>query len=149
MYHPFSDIPEIAALSASRGLVRIPMEQDVPFTPRVRALVDTEEFQRLRHVTQLGLAAQVYPGANHTRFEHALGVFNNAIRYLWQLGRDPRFCAIIDHHMAEVLLVSSLLHDLGHWGGHTLGRTHLEHQMQVGLARIAPRDGLCLSLAHA
>ena len=115
MYHPFSDIPEIAALSASRGLVRIPMEQDVPFTPRVRALVDTEEFQRLRHVTQLGLAAQVYPGANHTRFEHALGVFNNAIRYLWQLGRDPRFCAIIDHHMAEVLLVSSLLHDLGHW----------------------------------
>lgn len=115
MHHPFSDIPEFAALSASRGIVRIPMEQDVPFTPRVRALVDTEEFQRLRHVTQLGLAAQVYPGASHTRFEHALGVFNNAIRYLWQLGRDSRFCEIVDHHMAEVLLVSALLHDLGHW----------------------------------
>ncbi|MDA0589914.1 MAG: HD domain-containing protein [Planctomycetota bacterium] len=115
MHHPFSDIPEFAALSANRGIIRIPMEQDVPFTPRVRALVDTEEFQRLRHVSQLGLAAQVYPGANHTRFEHALGVFNNAIRYLWQLGRDPRFCAIVDHHTAEVLLVSALLHDLGHW----------------------------------
>ena len=43
----------------------------------------------------------------------------------------------------------AMLHDLGHWGGHTLGRTHLEHQMQVGLAPIAPIDGLCLSLAHA
>jgi len=115
MHHPFSDIPEFAALSSSRGIIRIPVEQDVPFTPRVRALVDTEEFQRLRHVSQLGLAAQVYPGANHTRFEHALGVFNNAIRYLWQLGRDPRFCEIVDHHTAELLMVSALLHDLGHW----------------------------------
>tara|TARA_R110002072_G_C7977192_1_gene535659 strand:- start:13034 stop:14380 length:1347 start_codon:yes stop_codon:yes gene_type:complete len=115
MHHPFSDIPEIASLDASRGIIRIPNEQDVPFTPRVRAIVDTAEFQRLRHISQLGLATQIYPGANHTRFEHALGVFNNAIRYVWQLGRDTRFCEIIDHHRAEVLLVSALLHDLGHW----------------------------------
>ena len=115
MHHPFSDIPEIASLDAGRGIIRIPNEQDVPFTPRVRALVDTAEFQRLRHISQLGLATQIYPGANHTRFEHALGVFNNAIRYIWQLGRDPRFCKVIDHHRAEVLLVSALLHDLGHW----------------------------------
>jgi len=115
MHHPFSDIPEFASLDASRGIIRIPNEQDVPFTPRVRALVDTAEFQRLRHISQLGLATQIYPGANHTRFEHALGVFNNAIRYVWQLGRDPRFCSIINHHRAELLLVSALLHDLGHW----------------------------------
>jgi HD superfamily phosphohydrolase len=115
MHHPFSDIPEIASLGASQGIIRIPNEQDIPFTPRVRALVDTAEFQRLRHISQLGLATQIYPGANHTRFEHALGVFNNAIRYIWQLGRDPRFCKVIDHHRAEVLLVSALLHDLGHW----------------------------------
>ena len=115
MHHPFSDIPEIASLDASRGIIRIPNEQDIPFTPRVRAIVDTAEFQRLRHISQLGLATQIYPGANHTRFEHALGVFNNAIRYVWQLGRDARFCKVIDHHRAEVLLVSALLHDLGHW----------------------------------
>lgn len=115
MQHPFSDIPEFDGLAAERGIVRIPNEQDVPFTSRVRALVDTDEFQRLRHISQLGLASQVYPGATHTRFEHALGVFNNAIRYLWQLGRDRRFCAIVDCHRAEVLLVSALLHDVGHW----------------------------------
>lgn len=113
--HPFSDIPEFYSFSESGGIIRIPMEQDIPFTPRVRAIVDTEEFRRLREVTQLGLTALVYPGAVHTRFEHALGVFNNAIRYLWQLGRDVRFRAAVDRHTAEVLLVSALLHDLGHW----------------------------------
>ncbi len=109
------EIPELANLEAGRGLVRIPAEQDVPFTPRVRALVDTPEFQRLKHITQLGLASRVYPGATHTRFEHALGVFHNAVRYLLQLGKDARFRQIIDPHRAEVLLVTSLLHDLGHW----------------------------------
>ena len=115
MRHPFLEIPELVNLESGRGLVRIPCEQDVPFTPRVRGLVDTPEFQRLGHISQLGLASRVYPGATHTRFEHALGVFNNAIRYLWQLGKDPRFGETVDVHTAEVLLAASLLHDLGHW----------------------------------
>ncbi|MFN8857772.1 MAG: HD domain-containing protein [Planctomycetaceae bacterium] len=51
----------------------------------------------------------------HTRFEHALGVFHNALRYLAQLARDQRFRTIVDRHAAEVLLCSALLHDLGHW----------------------------------
>jgi uncharacterized protein len=109
------DIPELVNMEAGRGLVRIPFEQDVPFTPRVRALVDTAEFQRLSHITQLGLASRVYPGATHTRFEHALGVFHNALRYLWQLSKDRRFAETVDRHHAEVLLVAALLHDLGHW----------------------------------
>jgi HD superfamily phosphohydrolase len=115
MAHPYRLIPELAELQAGGPLVRIPMQQDVPFTPRVRALVDTAEFQRLRHITQLGLASRVYPGATHTRFEHALGVFHNAIRYLWQLGKDKRFAEIVSSRQAQVVLASSLLHDLGHW----------------------------------
>ena len=115
MRHPFLDIPELQNLEAGRSIIRIPAERDVPFTPRVRALVDTAEFQRLRHITQLGLTALVYPGATHTRFEHALGVFHNALRYLWQLGTDPRLGDILNRHQAEVLIVAALLHDLGHW----------------------------------
>jgi len=115
MPHAVLEIPELANLQSGRGLIRIPQEQDVPFTPRVRALVDTAEFQRLGRITQLGLASRVYPGATHTRFEHALGVFRNALQYLCQLGQDSRFCETIDVHLAEVLLAAALLHDLGHW----------------------------------
>jgi HD superfamily phosphohydrolase len=63
----------------------------------------------------LGLVSRIYPGAMHTRFEHALRVFHNALRYLWQLGKDSRFRDTVDCHTAEVLLAAALLHDLGHW----------------------------------
>lgn len=115
MNHPYVAIPEISNLQSGSGLVRIPYQQDVPFTSRVRALVDTTEFRRLSHITQLGFTSLVYPGATHTRFEHALGVYQNSLQYLWQLGKDARFSATIDVHTAEVLIVAALLHDLGHW----------------------------------
>ena len=110
-----TELPEVAALDARRGIVRVPPELDVPFTPRVARIVDTAEFRRLAHVTQLGLVSLVYPGAVHTRFEHALGVYHMALRYLRQLGHDKRFTAVVRRHDAEVLLVAALLHDVGHW----------------------------------
>lgn len=115
MTHPLLEIPELTRLELGGGLVRIPDQQDVPFSPRVRAVVDTPQFRRLANISQLGLVSRIYPGAMHTRFEHALGVFHNALRYLAQLARDPRFSAAIDSHSAELLLCSALLHDLGHW----------------------------------
>src|SRR5690242_14797417 len=98
MAHPLFDIPELVSLEAGRGLIRIPTEQDVPFTSRVQAIVDTSEFRRLSQISQLGLVSRVYPGAMHTRFEHALGVFHNSLLYLWQLGQDARFRETVDQH---------------------------------------------------
>jgi uncharacterized protein len=115
MANPLLEIPEIARLSSGVEILRIPCELDVPFTRRVRALVDTPEFQRLRQISQLGLVSLVYPGATHARFEHVLGVFHNTLRYVAQLAKDSRFAALVSTHDAEVLLVASLLHDLGHW----------------------------------
>ena len=115
MNHPYANIAEIASSGESVSVIRIPSEQDVPFTRRVRAIVDSAEFQRLSHITQLALTSRVYPGATHTRFEHALGVYHNALRYLWQLGRDVRFADYIKPRDAEILIVSALLHDVGHW----------------------------------
>lgn len=109
------NIPELQSVQYDQGMVRIPCEQNVPFSPRIQAIVDTSQFQRLRRISQLGLVSRVYPGATHTRFEHALGVYHNAIQYLIQLGKDDRFHSIVNTKDAERLMVAALLHDLGHW----------------------------------
>lgn len=95
--------------------MRIPHELDVPLTDRVKLLVDAPEFRRLAKVSQLGLVGLVYPGACHSRLEHSLGVYRNALVYLKQLSGDERFAAAVSDTDAEMLLCAALLHDLGHW----------------------------------
>ena len=113
--NPLRDLAEIAGLDGRQGTVRIPPELNVPLTERVRALVDTAEFRRLVRISQLGLVSLVYPAANHTRFEHSLGVYRLALLFLRQLSYDKRFAAMITPADAELFLVAALLHDLGHW----------------------------------
>lgn len=109
------DIPEVGRWRGSSGLVRIPPGVDVPLTNRVRQLIDTAAFRRLAHISQLGLVSLVYPAANHTRYEHSLGVFLAAIEYLDRLGSDERFTLLVSSNDAETFLAAALLHDIGHW----------------------------------
>jgi len=69
-------------------------------------LIDTPQIQRLRRIKQLGFTYLVYPGANHTRFEHSIGTmyFASRLAYSLNLSADER----------EMLRVSSILHDAGH-----------------------------------
>ncbi len=77
-------------------------------------LVDAEEFQRLRDISQLGHVLLVYPGARHSRFEHSLGVYHIAGQFLRRLLQaDPP--PDINIEDARVLLAASLLHDIGHY----------------------------------
>lgn len=108
------DIPELAALFAPASVVRIPPETDVPMTPRVRAIIDTAEFRRLAQISQLGLVSLVYPAANHTRFEHSLGVYRTALLFLARLAHDERFASVVRPEDGELFLLAALLHDLGH-----------------------------------
>jgi HD superfamily phosphohydrolase len=71
-----------------------------------RALLDTPALQRLRHVSQLGTAGFVYPSANHTRFEHSLGVYHLANEALSHLRIEGR--------RAERVRAAALCHDVGH-----------------------------------
>ena len=105
-------IPELQPTSS---VIRISPEIDVPITPRVRRLIDTAPFRRLAGVTQLGLVSLVYPGATHSRFEHSLGVYRNAIDVLKQLANDPQQPVLFGDSDASLMIVSALLHDLGHW----------------------------------
>lgn len=52
-------------------------------------ILDRHEMQRLRGIRQLGTAHLVFPGANHTRFEHCLGAYYLAGRMSESLGLDP------------------------------------------------------------
>ena len=74
-------------------------------------LIEHPYFQRLQRIRQLGLTSFVYPGATHTRFQHALGathLMNTAINVLRQKGH------IITDEEAEAANIAILLHDIGH-----------------------------------
>ena len=74
-------------------------------------LIEHSYFQRLRRIRQLGLSSLVYPGANHTRFEHALGalhLMHSSIDVLRSKGVD------ISDEEANAVSIAILLHDIGH-----------------------------------
>lgn len=108
-------LPEVEALRTRGALIRIPGGQDVPITPRVRRLIDTAAFRRLASISQLGMVSLVYPGATHSRFEHSLGVYHNALRLLARFDADPAFRTHVDPTAAEAFVLAALLHDIAHW----------------------------------
>ena len=109
------DIPEIRGLDGWSDLIRIPNQIDVPVTPRIKNLIDTPEFQRLKKISQLGMVSFVYPAATHSRFEHSLGVYRNSLLFLRQFAEQPEFNSLVSKRDAEILILASLLHDVGHW----------------------------------
>lgn len=79
-------------------------------------LIDTVPFQRLRLVNQLSLMHYVFPGAEHSRFLHSLGVYKNMVNMLEVLPPD-----ILDEREKKALKVAALLHDVGHYPFSHLG----------------------------
>ena len=86
--------------------IRDPIHNYIKLGKLETSLIDTTQFQRLRYIRQLGLNYLVYPGANHTRFEHSLGVYHLANACAEEIG--------FEEHEKEVLSVAALLHDIGH-----------------------------------
>lgn len=113
MAESYWNIPELSARAT--GSIRLPFQNDVPVTTRVKKLIDTTAFQRLSQISQLGLVSSVYPGATHTRFAHSIGVFGLAVEYLRVLYHDSNFRNAVDKELATATLLASLLHDIGHW----------------------------------
>lgn len=74
-------------------------------------LIQHPYFQRLRRISQMGLSYLVYPGANHTRFHHALGclhIMRDAVETLRFKGTE------ISKEEERALYIAILLHDIGH-----------------------------------
>src|SRR4051812_42045730 len=73
-------------------------------------LLNAAEFQRLRRIRQLGMASLAYPGADHSRYSHSVGVMETARKIIAQL----RQSFYISEEDVTVCLAAALLHDLGH-----------------------------------
>jgi len=94
--------------------IRDPLWNTIQLDPVATRIIDSAAFQRLRYIKQLGHAHLVYPGATHTRFDHAVGVYHLARRALRTLAEraslddvEPLDCAAIP--------LAGLLHDVGHY----------------------------------
>lgn len=126
-------------------ILRDPVHGLVSFeTPEesiIVALLEAREVQRLRRVRQMGLASLAYPGADHTRFSHALGaahVMTRLIRRLRAIHDDLPFWQRLTTERARDALAAALLHDLGHGPFSHLFETTLASAFGVRAGERAP-----------
>jgi len=100
------------------SVIRDPVHGDIHLTKEELSLLDTPEMQRTRAVRQLGTAYLVYPGANHTRFEHMIGSCHMASRMIEAIERnrslDPAACLGVTPEETRLIRFAALLHDVGH-----------------------------------
>ncbi|MGH7662801.1 MAG: HD domain-containing protein [Gemmatimonadaceae bacterium] len=112
-------------------IIRDPLWNNIRIDRPTLALADTPEFQRLRYVRQLGWAYLVYPGATHTRFEHALGTYHLARRALAALAERGELDRL-DQAERSIVLAAALLHDIGHYPfSHALEEMGALHHEEV------------------
>ena len=112
-------------------IIRDPLWNNIPVDRLAMRLIDTPAFQRLRYVRQLGLAFLVYPGATHTRFEHALGTYHLARRALALL-EERGVLRGLGAERSTLVRVAALLHDIGHYPfSHALEEIGALHHEEV------------------
>jgi len=94
-----------------RKVIRDPVHGNIELDELDIAIIDSEPFQRLRGVKQLGLVHLVFPGATHTRFEHSIGV-----RYLAEeiFNTVNSRESIFTEEDFNKLRAAALLHDIAH-----------------------------------
>jgi HD superfamily phosphohydrolase len=95
-------------------ILRDPLWNNIRVDELTLRLIDTRTFQRLRNIRQLGLAYVVYPGATHSRFEHALGAYHLSRQTLALLCESDDAFPISGEDQT-IIRSAALLHDIGHY----------------------------------
>lgn len=92
------------------GEIKDPVHGYVYITEAEKTVIDSYPMQRLRRLRQLAGSEYVYPGANHTRFEHCVGVMYLTGHVL----ENPNISRMVSDDEVDLCRVSALLHDAGH-----------------------------------
>lgn len=109
------------------GKILDPIHGIIRITDIEKKIINHPLFQRLRSIKQNTFLYKIFPSANHTRFEHSLGVMHlsyeiiknldlNTIRYKQKYGNEDIYSKIssIPHERIQELRIAALLHDVGH-----------------------------------
>jgi HD superfamily phosphohydrolase/serine/threonine protein kinase len=135
-YFALPELATAAHIQPAFEAIRIPPRQLVLYTQRIKELITVPEMGTLRYTRQLGLTHLVYPGAQGTRFEHSLGVYGLACRFVTRMIGHAAFRkACTDQKDVLKLLIASLLHDVGHFP--------LAHQLEEFSSRDFDREEWC------
>ena len=117
-------------------VIRDPLWDNIRLDRFALAALDTPTVQRLRYVRQLGHAFLVYPGATHTRFEHALGAYHLTRKALASLEERGELACIAEEDRLAVRL-AALLHDIGHYPfSHALEEAGFPSHETLGVAKL-------------
>ncbi|MEM4704759.1 MAG: HD domain-containing protein [Candidatus Bathyarchaeia archaeon] len=92
------------------GEIKDPVHGYIYITEQEKNIIDSFPVQRLRRLRQLAGSEYVYPAANHTRFEHSVGVMHLA----GEAVENPNLSKYVNEETAETLKIAALLHDVGH-----------------------------------
>jgi HD superfamily phosphohydrolase len=92
------------------GEIKDPVHGYVYITEAEKQLIDSYPVQRLHRLRQLAGSEFVYPGANHTRFEHSIGVMYLA----GKLTENQNLSQLLSDNEVQIVRMASLLHDVGH-----------------------------------
>ena len=92
------------------GEIKDPVHGYVYITKAEKEIIDSYPMQRLRRLRQLAGSEYVYPGANHTRFEHCVGVMYLAGKVM----ENPNVSRMVTDEEMDMTRIAGLMHDVGH-----------------------------------
>jgi HD superfamily phosphohydrolase len=133
-YCPAAPLPR---RPADTEIIRDPLWDNIRVDYPALLALDTPAVQRLRYIRQVGHSFLVYPGATHTRFEHALGAYHLTRRALAALDEIGELGPVTEADRLAVRM-AALLHDIGHYPfSHALEEAGFPSHEALGVAKLS------------